>query len=75
MMKIISIKLIGTSGLLQSCDRLADPLDPATIEHKKLTAIRGKAKTFDIIREIAKSQYINSVSACRCFYEDTKGAP
>ncbi len=60
-MKITKIKLTGTSPILLVCDRLADPLDPATIEHKKLTSVRGKAKTEDIIVQIAKSQYINSV--------------
>jgi len=60
-MRTVKIKITGTSPLLQSCDRLADPLDKATIAHKKLTAIRGKAKTDDIIKEIAKSQYINSI--------------
>lgn len=60
-MKSIEIKITGASPLLQSCDRLADPLDKATIEHKKLTAIRGKSKTEDIIIAIAKSQYVNSI--------------
>jgi hypothetical protein len=60
-MKSVQIRITGQSPLLQSCDRLADPLDPATIAHKKLTSIRGKSKTDDVIRDIAKSQYINSL--------------
>jgi len=60
-MKEIKIKVTGISPMLQSCDRLADPLDAETIAYKKLTSIRGKAKTTDIILEIAKKQYINSV--------------
>lgn len=60
-MKKVIIKIIGESPLLQSCDRLADPLDPATIAHKKLTSIRGKSKTDDIIKDIARSQYINGI--------------
>lgn len=67
-MKTVTMQITGTSPILLSCDKLADPLDPATIAHKKLTAIRGKAKTEDIIVAIAKSQYINGV-----YYADDIG--
>jgi hypothetical protein len=61
MIKVIGVLLTGTVNLLMSHDKLADPLDQATIAHKKLTSIRGKAKTDDVHLAIAKSQYINSV--------------
>jgi hypothetical protein len=67
-METINIRLTGQSPLLMSADRLADPLDPATIEHKKLTSIRGKAKTHDVVVAIAKSQYTNGV-----YYEEGVG--
>jgi len=54
-MKTITLKLTGTSPLLHSCDRLADPLDPATIAHKELTSKRKK--TEDDHRMIARSQW------------------
>jgi hypothetical protein len=53
--KEVSLKFIGTSPLLLSCDRLADPLDPMTIEHKKLTNITKK--TFEDYKELAYSQW------------------
>jgi len=43
-MKELKLKFVGTSSLLQSCDRLADPLDPATIAHKELTSKRKKTE-------------------------------
>jgi hypothetical protein len=51
----VDIRITGTSPLLLSCDRLADPLDPMTIEHKKLTSTRGK--TEDDHEKIAFSQW------------------
>lgn len=57
----INIRITGLSPLLMSSDRLADPLDAATIEHKKLTSIRGKAKTHEVYVAISKSQYVNGV--------------
>ena len=60
-MKTSIITITGTSAILLSCDTLADPLDPRTVEHKRLTATRGKAKTDEVVLAIAKSQYINGV--------------
>ena len=65
-MKTIKIKLTGTSPILLACDRLSDPLDKATIEHKKLTGV--KKKTEDVHIAIAKSQYINGL-----YYSDENG--
>jgi len=45
-MKLVKIRITGTSPVSLSCDKLADPLDPETIAHKKLTSIRGKSKSF-----------------------------
>jgi len=54
-MKDIKMRFNGTSPLLLSCDRLADPLDPATIAHKELTSKRKK--TEDDHHLIARSQW------------------
>lgn len=54
-MKQITLKFIGTSPLLQACDRLADPLDPATIRHKELTSKRKKTEEDHAL--IARSQW------------------
>lgn len=54
-MKETKLKLVGTSPLLLSCDRLADPLDPATIRHRQLTSKRNK--TEDDHLAIARSQW------------------
>ena len=40
---------------------VANPLNPLAQAHKALTSIRGKNKTEDILREIAKSQYVNGI--------------
>ena len=60
-MKLVKIRITGTSQVLLSCDKLADPLDQETIAHKKLTSIRGKSKTQDVIVAIEKSQYVNGL--------------
>ncbi len=54
-MKQITLKLTGTSPLLQSCDKLADPLDKATIKHKELTSKRKKTEEDHAL--IARSQW------------------
>ena len=55
MFKSIKLKFTGISPLLLSCDKLADPLNPATIAHKELT---GKTKkTFADHLAIARSQW------------------
>jgi hypothetical protein len=54
-MKQINIRLQGVSPLLQSNDRLADPLNPLTIKHKELTSKRKK--TEDDHWLIARSQW------------------
>lgn len=58
-MQICKLRITGQSPLLMSCDKLADPLAPETIEHKKLTANRKKTDEINIA--IAKSQYLNSL--------------
>jgi len=60
-MQSVQLQLTGTSPLMLVADTLADPLNPATILHKKLTSIRGKAKTEEVIYRIAHSQYTNGV--------------
>lgn len=54
-MKQLDLRITGTSPLLHSCDKLADPLDPATIAHKELTSKRKK--TEDDHLAIARSQW------------------
>jgi hypothetical protein len=54
-MKKIALKLTGTSPLLLSCDRLADPLDPLTIAHKALTSKRKKTEDDHLL--VARSQW------------------
>ena len=60
-MQIVNIKLKGQTPIMLVADTLADPLNPLTQAHKALTSIRGKNKTEDILREIAKSQYVNGI--------------
>ncbi len=64
-MKELTIRITGTSPLLMHSDRLANPLDPLTIAHKKLT--HKKTKTEDDLREIAKSDWMGGL------YCDDKG--
>jgi hypothetical protein len=54
-MQSINLKFTGTSPILLSCDKLADPLDPATVAHKELTSKRKK--TADDHHLIARSQW------------------
>jgi len=54
-MKRLSIKITGISPILLSCDKLADPLDPATIAHKELTSKRKKTEEDHIA--LARSQW------------------
>jgi hypothetical protein len=54
-MKQIKIKLTGVSPLLLCSDKLADPLNPLTIQHKELTSKRKK--TVDDHLLIARSQW------------------
>lgn len=54
-METIDIKFTGTSPLLMHSDRLANPLDPATKAHSKLTS--KKNKTEDDHYEIARSEW------------------
>jgi len=58
-MKEITFKITGTSPLLMHCDRLANPLDPLTIAHKKLT--QKKNKTEDDLLEIARSDWMGGL--------------
>ena len=54
-MKRLTIKITGISPVLLSCDKLADPLDPATITHKELTSKRKKTEEDHFA--IARSQW------------------
>jgi len=54
-MKTLELLMTGLSPLLLSCDKLADPLDPATIAHKELTSKRKKTEDDHIL--IARSQW------------------
>jgi len=54
-MKEITVKLVGISALLLSADKLADPLNKATIRHKELTSKRTKTEDDHLL--IARSQW------------------
>lgn len=54
-MKHIDIKIVGTSPLLMSCDKLADPLSKEKIAHNQLT--NNKKKTEEDHVAIAKSAW------------------
>jgi hypothetical protein len=54
-MKQLNLKITGTSPLLLSCDKLANPILPETKAHKTLTSKR--LKTDDDHDAIAKSQW------------------
>lgn len=56
-MQIIKAKLIGTRPLLMHSDKLADPMNPLTKEHKALTKKSSKSKTDDDHEAIAKSEW------------------
>lgn len=65
-MKTITLKLTGQSPILMHSDRFADPLDPATKQHKILTS--KKSKTDDDHRDIAKSEWKSSM-----YYDEEMG--
>ena len=54
-METIKFKFSGVSNLLMHSARGVDPIDPAVIEHKKLTAIRKK--TDETHAQIARSEW------------------
>ena len=54
-MKRITLKFTGTSPVLLVSDKLADPLNPATIKHKELTSKRKKTEDDHLL--IARSQW------------------
>jgi len=54
-MKELTLKITGISPILLSADKLADPLDPATIAHKALTSKRKKTEEDHLA--IARSQW------------------
>lgn len=64
-MEILKLKLTGTRPLLMHSDKMADPLNPMTKEHKKLTGKRKK--TDDDLEAIAKSEWVAGM------YIDEKG--
>lgn len=58
-MDIIKIRITGSSPMLMHSDRFANPLDPATKQHKELT---GKRKKTDEDHEaIARSEFIGAL--------------
>jgi len=61
----IAFQLTGTSALLLSSDKLADPLNKLTIAHKKLTSKRNKTEEDHLA--IARSQWEG------CLYLNDKG--
>ena len=58
-MKRGTIRITGTAPMLMHSDRLANPLDPATIKHQELTKIR--TKTRDIHEAIMRSLWFGSL--------------
>lgn len=58
-MKSGTLCLTGTSAMLMHSDRLANPLDPATIKHQELTKIR--TKTRDIHEAIMQSLWFSAL--------------
>jgi len=64
----VRISTLKKSALLLVADTLADPLDKQSKKYKKLTAIRGKAKTDEIILAIAKLQY-----KCSIYFDELVG--
>lgn len=55
-MEQIELRVTGLSPLLMQADRLANPLDPVTVEHKKLTSKKKKTEEDHIA--IARSEFI-----------------
>lgn len=59
-MKSATIRMTSDDcAMLMHSDKLANPLDPATVEHQKLTKI--KTKTREIHEAIMKSQWFGSL--------------
>ena len=58
-MQNATIRLTGTSAMLMHSDRLANPVDPATIKHQELT--KSRTKTPEVHEAIMHSQFINSL--------------
>ena len=58
-MESLTVKITGIAPMLMHSDKLANPLDPATVNHKELTSKRKK--TPDDLQEIAKSEWISSL--------------
>lgn len=65
-MKQIKVTITGISPLLMHSDRFANPLDPMTRAHKKLTS--NKKKTDEIHEAIAKSEWMGSI-----YHSDSTG--
>ena len=65
-MRTLNFKVIGITPMLMHSDRFADPLNPATVAHKKLTSKRSK--TADDLIAIAHSEWLGSL-----YYNDTLG--
>lgn len=55
-MEILKLKITGTSPLMMHSDKLANPLNPATKDHKALTSVRKKSD--ETHEAIAKSEFI-----------------
>ena len=58
-MQNATIRFTGTMAMLMHCDKLANPVDVATIKHGELTKV--KPKTLEIHEAIMHSQFINSL--------------
>ena len=58
-MQNATIRLTGTAAMLMHSDRLANPVDPATIKHQELTKVR--TKTPEVHEAIMESQFMNSL--------------
>ncbi len=67
MRKTIEVELTGITPLLMHSDRYANPLDPDTQAHKKLTSNRKKTEENQV--EIARSEYMGGM------YHDEQSGP
>lgn len=63
----ITVRLTGATALLMHSDKLANPLDPATIELKTMTSDRQLKKTVEGQLAIVRYQWLNS------FYLNSEG--
>lgn len=67
-MKNLKVTLKGTSPLLMHSCKCVNPLHPLSIELKKLTGLRGKNKTEEVLRQIADLEWYSGA-----YYEPKAG--